>query len=143
MCNSNALNAIYNAIDVGQFRMISSYKTAKEVLEALETTYEGPSKVLTSLPDKFSPKKTAMTQSNDVTKMKLEEHIGSLQTNMMEMRMQDQNRDLTERARTLAFLSTERKSDDENENEVMLAKKIGRYMKKLELLKDKKLSKSN
>ncbi|KAG7579060.1 Zinc finger CCHC-type [Arabidopsis thaliana x Arabidopsis arenosa] len=196
MCNSKALNAIYNAIDVGKFRMISSYKTAKEVWEALETTYEGTSKVkqtklimlksrfdsllmqhdstiadfykelrdianesyslgkeysefdmvmkvLTSLPDKFSPKKTAMTESNDVTKMKLEELIGSLQTYEMEMRMQDQNRGLAERAKSLAFLSTERKSDDENENEVMLTKKIGRYMKKLELLKDNKLSKSS
>ncbi|KAL1204367.1 hypothetical protein V5N11_034622 [Cardamine amara subsp. amara] len=27
--NTRALNAIYNAIDVGQFCMISSYKTAK------------------------------------------------------------------------------------------------------------------
>ncbi|KAL1194039.1 hypothetical protein V5N11_006465 [Cardamine amara subsp. amara] len=35
--NAKALNAIYNAIDVGQFRMISSYKTTKEVPEALET----------------------------------------------------------------------------------------------------------
>ncbi|KAL1204607.1 hypothetical protein V5N11_004014 [Cardamine amara subsp. amara] len=43
--NAKALNAIYNAIDVGQFRMISSYKTAKEVWEAMEITYEGTSKV--------------------------------------------------------------------------------------------------
>ncbi|KAL1213401.1 hypothetical protein V5N11_002563 [Cardamine amara subsp. amara] len=43
--NARALNVIYNGIDVGQFRMISSYKTAKEVWEALKTTYEGTSKV--------------------------------------------------------------------------------------------------
>ncbi|KAG7543148.1 Zinc finger CCHC-type superfamily [Arabidopsis thaliana x Arabidopsis arenosa] len=194
--NSKALNAIYNAIDVGQFRMISSYKTAKEVWEALETTYEGTSKVkqtklimlksrfdsllmqpdssiaefykelrdianesyalgktytefdmvmkvLTSLPEKFAPKKTAMMESNDVMKMKLEELIGSLETYEMEMKMQDQNRGLAERARSLAFVTTENKSEDEDENLETLTKKIGKYMKKLELLNDKKLSKSS
>ncbi|KAL1193030.1 hypothetical protein V5N11_026080 [Cardamine amara subsp. amara] len=189
--NAKALNAIYNAIDVGQFRMISSYKTAKEIWEALETTYEGTSKVkqtklimlksrfdsllmqpdssiaefckelrdivnesfalgktytefdmvmkvLTSLPNKFAPKKTAMMESNDVSKMQLEELIGSLQTYEMEIKMQDQNRGLAERARNLAFVSIKNKSDDGNENVVMLTKKIGKYIKQLDLLKKDK-----
>ncbi|KAL1218238.1 hypothetical protein V5N11_000865 [Cardamine amara subsp. amara] len=189
--NAKALNAIYNAIDVGQFRMISSYKTAKEVWEALETTYEGTSKVkqtklimlksrfdsllmqpdssiaefykeprdianesfalgktytefdmvmkvLTSLPAKFAPKKTAMMESNDVSKMKLEELIGSLRTYEMEIKMQDQNRDLAERARNLAFFSSESKTGDDNKTVMMLTKKIERHMKQLDMLKKEK-----
>ena len=39
--NSKALNAIFSAIDVYQFKLMSTYEVAKEALEILETAHEG------------------------------------------------------------------------------------------------------
>ena len=39
--NSKALNAIFNAVDANQFKLISTCETAKEAWEILQTAHEG------------------------------------------------------------------------------------------------------
>ena len=39
--NSRALNALFSAVTNGEFKKISSTKTAKEAWTILQTTYEG------------------------------------------------------------------------------------------------------
>lgn len=70
------------------------------------------------LPNMFAYKKMAMMELNNVTKMKLEELIGSLQTYKMKLKMQDQNRVLVKRATNLPFTSTKCKSEDEDDDDI-------------------------
>ncbi|KAI3464784.1 hypothetical protein Pfo_021447 [Paulownia fortunei] len=44
--NSNALNAIFSAVDVDQFKLIATCDSAKEAWTALQTTYEGTAIVM-------------------------------------------------------------------------------------------------
>ncbi|XP_012833689.1 PREDICTED: uncharacterized protein LOC105954566 [Erythranthe guttata] len=43
--NSKALNAIFNGIDINQFKIISACECAKEAWEKLQTAYEGNTSV--------------------------------------------------------------------------------------------------
>jgi len=46
--NSKALNAIFNAVDVNQFKLISTCETAKEAWDILQTAHEGTDTVKAS-----------------------------------------------------------------------------------------------
>ena len=41
MSNSKALNAIFNAVDSNQFKLISTCESAKDAWDVLQTAYEG------------------------------------------------------------------------------------------------------
>ncbi|XP_075077928.1 uncharacterized protein LOC142164250 [Nicotiana tabacum] len=43
--NNKAINLLYNAISGEEYEKISSFDTAKEMLDKLEVTYEGTNKV--------------------------------------------------------------------------------------------------
>ena len=43
--NSKALNAIFNAVDANQFKLIPTYESTKDACKILETAYEGTSAV--------------------------------------------------------------------------------------------------
>ncbi|KAA0047013.1 gag-pol polyprotein [Cucumis melo var. makuwa] len=103
--HSRALNALFNVINQNIFKLINTCKSAKEAWDIQEVAYEGTSKVkmsyvlgkkmsdaklvrkvLRSFPPWFNMKITAIEEANDVSKMKLDELFGSLQTFELHLR---------------------------------------------------------
>ncbi|KAA0048722.1 gag-pol polyprotein [Cucumis melo var. makuwa] len=106
--NSCALNTLFNAVDPNISKLINTCKSAKAAWDTLEVAFEGTFKVkiswlqiltsrfealqmgedetivefnvLRSLLSKFNMKVTAIEEANDLSKMKLDELFGSLQT---------------------------------------------------------------
>ena len=79
--NSKALNAIFCGVSLDEFHRISHIIVAKEVLEILETTYEGMKKVkdtkLQMLTTRFEELKMSEDESFDSFYSKLNEVVVS------------------------------------------------------------------
>ncbi|CAM8989605.1 unnamed protein product [Rhodiola kirilowii] len=113
--NSKAMNAIFSAVDGKNFKMISTCEIAKTAWDILQTDLEADfntrvldisnesfvlgepmneeklvRKVLRSLPKRYAMKALAVKEAQDVTTMRLNELMGSLQTYEMEMNEDDQ-----------------------------------------------------
>ncbi|CAM8883259.1 unnamed protein product [Rhodiola kirilowii] len=96
MGNSKAMNAIFSAVDENVMKLIINCEVAKEAWDILQTAFEGidkvhnsrkpideerlASKVLRSLHPRFAMKVTAIEEMHDITKLKLDELMGSLRT---------------------------------------------------------------
>ncbi|XP_012855802.1 PREDICTED: uncharacterized protein LOC105975173 [Erythranthe guttata] len=91
--NSKALNAIFNGIDINQFKIISAWRNFKQLMrELLQLDYPNfkclpPGlkifewkKMRPSMPDRFAYKITAIEEASDVDSLRLEDLIGNLQT---------------------------------------------------------------
>ncbi|CAM8990790.1 unnamed protein product [Rhodiola kirilowii] len=93
MGNSKAMNAIFSGVDENVMKLIINCEVAKEAWEiVLELSNEAAalgrpieeermaSKVLRSLPPRFSMKVIAIEEMHDISKLKLDELMGSLKT---------------------------------------------------------------
>ena len=91
--------------------MFSRFMVIVNELEALGKTYtevEKVMKILRSLPKKWETKVTAIQEAKDLTKLPLEEFIGSLMTH--EMNLNNHQR-VEENKKSIAFMGS--KNDDE------------------------------
>ncbi|XP_057418346.1 uncharacterized protein LOC130712533 [Lotus japonicus] len=141
--NSKALNAIFNGVDKNMFRLIHTCTTAKDAWEILKMKEEETisefhmcvrdmanasfalgepmtdeklvRKILRSLPKKFDMKVTAIDEAQDISSVKVDELIGSLQT--FEMSINDRSE---KKNRSITFVSNMGKGSqncgDANEN---------------------------
>ncbi|KAH6781994.1 hypothetical protein C2S51_007287 [Perilla frutescens var. frutescens] len=120
--------------------LISTCETAKAAWDILETTFEGTSSVLRSLPKKFAYKVAAIEEAKDIKSMRLDELMGSLR--MFEMNLEDE--DSSSRKRGIA-LKTEVSEDvpkhvqkqktvldpDTMNNMVLITKNFSRMLKRV------------
>ncbi|KAH6785832.1 hypothetical protein C2S51_038287 [Perilla frutescens var. frutescens] len=186
--NAKAMNAIFSAVDMNVFKLISTCDKAKDAWDILQTTFEGTSsvrvsrmqllttrfenlrmnegekladfnakicdiasesfalgdaiseeklvrKVLRSLPKRFAYKVTANEEANDVSKMKLQELMGSLRT--FEMGLTNEE---TVQKKSIAFQAgsssdvpnTVSDKNDLTESIALLAKNISKFIKRYE-----------
>ncbi|KAI3461556.1 hypothetical protein Pfo_018219 [Paulownia fortunei] len=151
--NSKALNAIFSAVDVNQFKLIATYESAKKAWTTLQIPYEGTAtmrmsklqilysdcklvrKALSSLPKKFAYKVTTIEEARDIEKMKLDELMGSLQ--IFELNL---NHNRIDKEKSVAFqakfpkssTSTSEDNDDRSESLALVTKKFGKFLRMMD-----------
>ena len=114
-------------------------------LEALGNTYtevEKVKKILRSLPKKWETKVTVIQEAKDVTKLPLEELIGSLMNN--EIKLNNHQR-VEENKKSIAFMTStndDEEEESENENFDLITKKFMKSIK-LEKINERRKSHSN
>ncbi|CAJ2661591.1 unnamed protein product [Trifolium pratense] len=151
--NSKALYALYNGVDKHIFKLIKKCVSAKEAWKILETVHEDYDnqfdslgekipeeklvrKMLRSLPKKFDMKVTAMEEAKNISQMKLDELVGSLQTYESAANGRSEKKN-----KSIAFSSKnneEELEDEEETNEsiseamVLLGKQFNKVLKRMD-----------
>ena len=159
--NSKALNALFNGVDKNMFRLIKQCTVAKDAWEILKTAHEGISKdfymnvldiansfdslgekltdeklvrkILRSLPERFDMKVTTIEEAQDISSMKVDELIGSLQNFELVVDNRSENK-----GKGVAFVSKTKNNEpqgdlmgdeDLSENPIMLGRQFNRILK--------------
>ncbi|KAL5562884.1 hypothetical protein UlMin_032631 [Ulmus minor] len=127
--NAKAMNILFCALSMEEFNRIRSCKTAKDIWNTLEyTTSEMVRKLLRSLPKKWEAKVTAIQEAKDLSKLPLDELIGSLMTHEITMNQNLEDGVKSEKEKNLAFSSST--SYDDGETDIaLLAKWFNFFLK--------------
>ncbi|XP_024030940.1 uncharacterized protein LOC112094406 [Morus notabilis] len=110
--NSRALNAIFNGVDINQFKMISTSNESFALGEKIPKV-KLVSKTLRSLPQRFAYKVIAIEEAKNTQTIRLDELMGSLKTFEMNL---SQNKKEKEISQGIAF-QAEVKDNVEEEDE--------------------------
>ncbi|KAI3454250.1 hypothetical protein Pfo_010913 [Paulownia fortunei] len=158
--NSKALNAIFSAVDINQFKLIATCESAKEAWTTLQIAYEGTATVqimeesetiatfnakLCDIANEaqalsiqtvnlFAYKVTAIEEARDIEKIKLDELMGSLQ--IFELNLNHNRRD---KEKSVAFQAEVPKStsasednDDMLESLAFVTNVFGKFLKMMD-----------
>ncbi|KAL5569945.1 hypothetical protein UlMin_026520 [Ulmus minor] len=127
--NAKAMNILFCALSMEEFNRIRSCKTAKDIWNTLEyTTSEMVRKLLRSLPKQWEAKVTAIQEAKDLSKLPLDELIGSLMTHEITMNQNLEDGVKTEKEKNLAF-SSSTSYDDGEKDIALLAKRFKKFLK--------------
>ncbi|KAL5561894.1 hypothetical protein UlMin_031641 [Ulmus minor] len=127
--NARAMNTLFCALSMEEFNRIRSCKTAKDIWNTLEyTTSEMVRKILRSLPKQWEAKVTAIQEAKDLSKLPLDELIGSLMTHEITMNQNLEDGVKTEKEKNLAF-SSSTSYDDGEKDIALLAKRFKKFLK--------------
>ncbi|KAL5571206.1 hypothetical protein UlMin_020803 [Ulmus minor] len=118
--NARTMNTLFCALSMEEFNRIRSCKTAKDIWNTLE--------ILRSLPKQWEAKVTAIQEAKDLSKLPLNELIGSLMTHEITMNQNLEDLVKTEKEKNLAF-SSSTSYDDVEKDIAFLAKKFKNYLK--------------
>ncbi|KAL5576060.1 hypothetical protein UlMin_017759 [Ulmus minor] len=149
--NAKAMNILFCALSMEEFNRIRSCKTAKDIWNTLEVTHEGTNQVKESkismlvhkyelfkmkhdesikqiLPKQWEAKVTAIQEAKDLSKLPLDELIGSLMTHEITMNQNLEDGVKSKKEKNVAFSSST--SYDDGEKEVaLLAKRFKFFLK--------------
>ncbi|KAL5569375.1 hypothetical protein UlMin_025950 [Ulmus minor] len=127
--NAKAMNILFCALSMEEFNRIRSCKTAKNIWNTLEYTMsEMVRKLLRSLPKQWEAKVTAIQEAKDLSKLPLDELIGSLMTHEITMNQNLEDGVKTEKEKNLAF-SSSTSYDDGEKDIALLAKRFKFFLK--------------
>ncbi|KAL5538418.1 hypothetical protein UlMin_045573 [Ulmus minor] len=127
--NARAMNTLFCVLSMEEFNRIRSCKTAKDIWNTLEyTTSEMVRKILRTLPKQWEAKVTAIQEAKDLSKLPLDELIGSLMTHEITMNQNLEDVVKIEKEKNLAF-SSSTSYDDVEKDIAFLAKKFKNYLK--------------
>ncbi|KAL5540959.1 hypothetical protein UlMin_044251 [Ulmus minor] len=149
--NAKAMNILFCALSMEEFNRIRSCKIAKDIRNTLEVTHEGTNQVKESkismlvhkyklfkmkydesikqiLPKQWEAKVTAIQEAKDLSKLPLDELIGSLMTQEITMNQNLEDGVKTEKEKNLAF-SSSTSYDDGEKDIALLAKRFKFFLK--------------
>ncbi|XP_074277222.1 uncharacterized protein LOC141600865 [Silene latifolia] len=128
--NSKAMSIIQYGISEQDINRISGCTSAKEIRDTLNLAYEGTSqvkkhcrefesedivrKILRSLSDKWQPKVTAIQEAKDLSKLSLNELMGSLMAHELSLAKRSGE---SSKARGFALKSTSSDEEDDGDDE--------------------------
>ncbi|KAL5551274.1 hypothetical protein UlMin_001450 [Ulmus minor] len=118
--NARAMNTLFCALSMEEFNRIRSCKTVKDIWNTLE--------ILRSLPKQWEAKVTAIQEAKDLSKLPLDELIGSLMTHEITMNQNLEDGVKTEKEKNLAF-SSSTSYDDGEKDIALLAKRFKKFLK--------------